>query len=109
MGSDNAEFSIDAVATRLAEKFKELIPLVFEQPKGGKGAVEKFAKAKASRLGEFYEAAALERKRAKLGLIGRARVAFGVQQRLLDSHYPPTLVKQVLLAMLTSSFVRSQS
>jgi hypothetical protein len=109
MGSDNAECSIDAVATRLAEKFKELIPLVFEQPKGGKGAVEKFVKAKASRLGEFYEAAALERKRAKLGLIGRARVAFGVQQRLLDSHYPPTLVKQVLLAMLTSSFVRSQS
>jgi hypothetical protein len=102
-----SDYSADAVANRLAEKFKELVPLVFEKPKGGKVAVEKFAKAKASRLGEFYELASEERKKSKLGLIGRARVAFGVQQRLLDSRYPPTLVKQVLLAMLTSAFVRS--
>ena len=46
-----------------------------------------------------------EREKHRLGVIARARVAFGLQQRLLAAGYPPALVKQVLFAMLVSAFV----
>ena len=56
-------------------------------------------------LQKFYEAARNERENRRLGLIGRARVAFFLQQRLLAAGYAPELVKQVLFAMLVSAFV----
>lgn len=56
-------------------------------------------------LQKFYETAKKERLRHRLGVIARARVAFGIQQRLLQAGYPSPLVKQVLFAMLTSAFI----
>ncbi|MCK9389889.1 MAG: hypothetical protein M0Q22_16060 [Sulfuritalea sp.] len=53
---------------------------------------------------KFYEVAKSERLRNRLGVIGRARVAFGLQQRLLHTGYPAPVVKQVLFALLTSAF-----
>ena len=58
-----------------------------------------------SGLKKFYEAARVEREQHRLGVIGRARVAFALQQRLLAAGYPPAIVKQVLFAMLISAFV----
>lgn len=52
----------------------------------------------------FLDAAKEERQRHRLGIVGRARVAFGVQQRLLAAGYPAPLIKQVLFAMLVSAF-----
>lgn len=45
-----------------------------------------------------------ERAKYRLGLIGRARVAFGLQQRLLAAGYPVPMVKQILFALLVSAF-----
>jgi len=56
-------------------------------------------------LERFYDVARKARQEHKLGIINRARVVFGVQQRLLAAGYAPPLVKQVLFAMLVSVFV----
>lgn len=56
-------------------------------------------------LAQFYEAARVERERYRLGVIGRARVAFDLQRRLLAAGYAPSLVRQVVFAMLVAAFV----
>lgn len=56
-------------------------------------------------LARFYEAARVERARMRLGVIGRARVAFDLQRRLLAAGYAASLVKQVVFAMLVAAFV----
>jgi len=56
-------------------------------------------------LARFHEVAREERQRHRLGILGRARVAFALQQRLLAAGYEAALVKQVLFAMLVQAFV----
>lgn len=60
-------------------------------------------------LARFYAEARAERDRRRFGIVGRARVAFYLQQRLLAAGYPPALVRQVLFSMLVSAFVGGQS
>lgn len=91
---------------RLGEAFQRLVPLHPDLLKGKKRPTEKEIKAASERaMQQFFAAAREERLQQGLGVIGRARVAFGLQQRLMKAGYPPALVKQVLFAMLTSAFV----
>ena len=91
---------------RLGDVFQRLVPLHPESLKGRKRPTEQELQATSERgLQQFLEAAREERLQQGLGVIGRARVAFGLQQRLMKAGYPPELVKQVLFAMLLSAFV----
>ena len=91
---------------RLFEGFVREVPLQQPTIKGKKRLSEnEIAAAVDSGLKRFYGAARAEREKHRLGVIARARVAFGLQQRLLAAGYPPALVKQVLFAMLVSAFV----
>ena len=94
------------VCDKLSDAFRAAVPL---HPVGSKGKKRPTDKeiASATELGleKFYEAARQERKRHRLGIVARARVAFLLQQRLLAAGYPAPLVKQVLFAMLISAFV----
>ena len=97
---------IPDICDRLSEAFQRLVPLHPTSLKGHKRPTEKEVKATSERaLHQFLEAAREERLQQGLGAIGRARVAFGLQQRLMKAGYPPSLVKQVLFAMLSSAFV----
>lgn len=97
---------ITAICDRLDEAFQRLVPLHPEPLKGRKRPSEKELKATSERaLQQFFAAAREERLQHGIGAISRARVAFGLQQRLMQAGYPPPLVKQVLFAMLTSAFV----
>lgn len=101
--------SVQNASEQLAETFKRLVPLQPASPKGGDAvAAEERSRSNAESLAKFYECARAERSKLGLGIIGLARVAFGVQQRLLAAGYPPQMVKQVLFAMLTSAFVGKQ-
>jgi hypothetical protein len=101
--------SVRAVSEQLAETFKRLIPLQPMRPtRSRKLSANQLSINSAKALASFYESARIERDRLGLGVIGRARVAFGVQQRLLVAGYPSQLVKQVLFAMLASAFVGKQ-
>lgn len=98
--------TIQAICERLINVFSNAVPLQPEVPKGRKRPSEKeIALATESGLEKFYAAARAEREQHRLGVIGRARVAFALQQHLLEAGYPPPLVKQVLFAMLVSAFV----
>ena len=102
----NAQGRIPDICDRLAEAFRSAVPLRPEGIKGRKKPSEKeIMLATESGLKKFYEAARAEREQHRLGVIGRARVAFALQQRLLAAGYPAPLVKQVLFAMLVSAFV----
>ena len=97
---------IQEVCERLATFFIQVVPLRQEVVKGRKRpSASEIASGVESGLLRFYDAARAEREQQRLGVLGRARVAFGLQQRLLDAGYPPALVKQVLFAMLMSAFV----
>lgn len=97
---------IQDICDRLSESFQQLAPLHPESLKGRKRPTEKEIKATSERaMQQFFAAAREERLQHDLGIIGRARVAFGLQQRLTKAGYPPPLVKQVLFAMLSSAFV----
>lgn len=97
---------IDQICDKLSEEFQRAVPLQPDQVKRGKRLSESEIKASSEvALKKFYETAYQERQRHGLGVIGRARVAFGLQQRLLQAGYPPPLVKQVLFAMLATVFV----
>lgn len=102
----NTRGQIPHSCDRLSEAFQRLVPLHPAPPKGRKRPSEKELKATSERaLQQFLAAAREERLLQGLGIIGRARVAFGLQQRLIKLDYPPALVKQVLFAMLSSAFV----
>ncbi|HJW54950.1 MAG TPA: hypothetical protein VJ577_06740 [Burkholderiaceae bacterium] len=97
---------IDQICDKLSEEFQRAVPIQPDRVKRGKRLSESEIKSSSeAALKLFYDAAYQERRRHGLGLIGRARVAFGLQQRLLQAGYPPPLVKQVLFAMLTTVFV----
>lgn len=101
-----AQEQIRDICDRLSETFQRLVPLHPQPVKGRKRPTEKELKATSERvLQQFLAAAREERSRRSLGVVGQARVAFGLQQRLMKVGYPPPLVKQVLFAMLASAFV----
>ena len=60
-------------------------------------------------LKRLYAEAAAEREKHRLGVLGRARVAFHLQQKMIAAGYPPLLVRQVLFAMLASAFTGRSS
>jgi hypothetical protein len=95
---------IQTICESLFEEFQRLIPLL-RSGNGRRPSEKEIQAASAAGLSRFYAAAKAERQKYRLGIVGRARVAFGLQQRLLDAGYPPHLVKQVLFAMLSSAFV----
>lgn len=98
--------AIQNICDKLSEEFQRAVPLRPELIKRGKKISENEIKSSSeAALKKFYETAFQERQRHGLGVIGRARVAFGLQQRLLQAGYPPPLVKQVLFAMLATVFV----
>jgi len=91
---------------QLTEEFQRLVPLQVEMPKGGRiPTTSELSKTTGKALDEFYAVARNVREQNQLGVVGRARVAFGLQQRLVSAGYPGHLVKQVLFAMLTAAFV----
>jgi hypothetical protein len=97
---------VAGVSDRLCKEFQLAVPLQVESLKRGKILSTKDVKANSeAALAKFYRFADQERSRHSLGVIGCARVAFGLQQRLLAAGYAAPLVKQVLLAMLVSGFV----
>jgi hypothetical protein len=96
---------IPDICDRLCQGFLRVVPLKPDSFKGRKRPSEAELKAAtAGALEKFFAMARDERVRHKLGVIARARVAFGLQQRLLNAGYPPPLVKQVLFAMLAAAF-----
>ncbi len=97
---------IPDICDHLCEMFQQLAPLHPTLPKGRKKPSEKDIKLASERgVQQFLELARAERLKHQLGIIGRARVALGLQQRLLQTGYPAALIKQVLFAMLASAFV----
>jgi len=99
---------IDEISEKLFTEFKAAMALN-PKSKPGKRPTEKDIKAdSAAALDTFYRRAEEERNKHRLGIVGRARVAFGLQKRLLEAGYAPALVKQVLLAMLAAVFVGSR-
>lgn len=101
-----AQGTIQDICERLTDVFRQAVPRQQEADKGRKRLSGKeIASTIDSGLKRFYEAARIEREQNRLGVISRARVAFGLQQRLLNAGYSPALVKQVLFAMLVSAFV----
>ncbi|MGZ4957168.1 MAG: hypothetical protein ACXWAT_15170 [Methylobacter sp.] len=98
--------SVQAISERLCDEFQRVVPLHIEKPKRGKRpSSDEIKSTSETALARFYEVARQERRTHRLGVIGRARVAFGLQQRLLEAGYPSPLVKQVLFAMLMLVFV----
>jgi hypothetical protein len=97
---------IQDICEQLSQEFFRMVPLNPVASSRAKNPSESALKASSElALQKFYETAKKERLRHRLGVIARARVAFGVQQRLLQAGYPSSLVKQVLFAMLTSAFI----
>jgi len=100
---------VNLASAQLAETFKRLIPLQQPLSKNGRSeSTASIAKKNSEALTDFYESVRAERDRLGLGVLGLARLSFGLQQHLLVVGYPPQLVKQVLFAMLASAFVRKQ-
>ena len=56
-------------------------------------------------LERFNAEARLIRNQFHLGMIGRAVVAYRLQQRLMASGYPADVVRQLLFSMVLSAFV----
>lgn len=97
--------SIQDISDRLAETFCRSVPLHAGAAKGRRRpSAKEIETTSAEAVRRFLATAREERIQHRLGLISRARVAFGVQQRLLAAGYPAPLVKQVLFAMLVSAF-----
>lgn len=91
--------AVTEASDRLFEFFCKSVPVP------GKQSGNKSLKGLDSALQRFYSEARAQRESMRLGVIGRARVAFGLQQKLLHAGYPPDLVRQVLFAMLVVAFV----
>ena len=103
---------IQSVGAELCAEFRRLMALPAEATRGKsrrKPSEQEIEAASAAALKKFYAAADAARRSHRLGLIGRARLAFDLQQRLLAAGYPAPLVKQVLFALLSSAFVGGKS
>lgn len=97
---------IREISNKLCEEFQRAVPLHANKFKKRTTPSERdIESASEAALKRFYEVAREEKQRYMLGIIGRARVAFDLQQRLLQAGYPAPLVKQVLFALLASVFV----
>ena len=97
---------VEEISETLCLEFRRALPLHQELKRRGKKPSEQDIKAQTeSALQRFYQRADEEKSHHHLGIIGRARVALGLQKRLLSQGYPVPLVKQVLMAMLASAFV----
>ena len=97
---------IKEISERLFAEFQRAVPLHPEKNRKGKKLTEcEIAASSETALKNFFEAARAERARHRLGIIGRARVAFALQQHLLAAGYASVLVKQVLFSMLAAVFV----
>lgn len=96
--------TIAAICDRLSQVFNRDVPHGPMPPGRKRKSVKDLSASVSAGLVKFYEAARCEREKYRLGIVGRARVAFGLQQRLLEAGHPPVLVKQVLFAMLLSAF-----
>lgn len=92
---------IAQAADHLAQVFGQVVPLASSS--GRKTGKDR--QALANKLERFYAEAREQRRELRLGIIGRARLAFALQQRLLAAKYPADLVKQVLFALLAAAFV----
>lgn len=88
---------------RLFSLFQSVVPL--QGAGAGKSSAAPSLKNLETGLERFYAEARRQRTQFRLGVIGRARVALYLQQRLLGEGYPPSLVRHVLFAMLLSAFV----
>lgn len=98
--------TVQAISERLCTEFQKLVSPHPDRPKNNKRLSDNEIKsASEAALNKFYEAAYQERHNHRLSIIGRARVAFTLQQRLLEAGYPSPLVKQVLFSMLLSVFI----
>lgn len=104
LGSDVEEF-----ANFLFEAFCRTLPLnsaaLREYKRKSADAQREMVK---KRLDAFFAMAHEERERRRLGIIGRARVAYALQKRMLEAGYPHQLTKQILLALLMAAFVRAR-
>jgi hypothetical protein len=98
---------IEEVSSSLSAEFQRVVPLhPGKKQRDKKNFSEKESAASIETgLKQFYAFALAERQRHRLGVIARARVAFNLQQSLLQAGYSAELVKQVLFAMLTSAFI----
>jgi hypothetical protein len=72
-------------------------------PAGKKKAPSKADWAPA--LEKFNAEARSIRTHYKLGVIGRALVAYRLQRHLIASGYPPIVVRQLLFSMIINAFV----
>lgn len=91
--------AIQETSDQLFSIFKTLVPLNVRKHKE-----LPTPKAIEAGLDRFYAEARAQRQRLRLGVVGRARVAFGLQQRLLEDGYPQDLVRKVLFALVVSAF-----
>jgi hypothetical protein len=90
--------AVSAASDHLFERFCRELPL--QVP----GARARSTTQVETALQRFYAEARAQREERRLGIIGRARVAFALQQRLLKAGYPAGLVRQVLFALLAVAF-----
>lgn len=90
------------IASQLVEVFRRILP-----PPAQRRAVP--TKGKPPNVLEamncFYVEARATRDRHKLGVYGRARVAFEIQKQLLAGGYPAELCRQVLFSLIISAFI----
>lgn len=101
---------VQDISERLGAEFQRIVPLQPEKVRGGKRpSSTDIQSASEESLRRFYQSAQQERLRHRLGVIGRARVAFALQKHLLAVGYAPDLVKQVLFALLLSAFVADKA
>lgn len=106
---ENSPSLIQQISEKLCVEFQRVLSPAPDQIKKQKKLSESEIKsASEEKLKKFYDLARSEIQKHRLGVIGRARIAFSLQQRLLQAGYAPSLVKQVLFAMLISVFVGSK-
>ncbi len=82
-------------ADELLAAFHRSIP-----PKKQRMSEQDWAKA----LGRFHDEARAIRQRLSLGVIGRARSAFLLQQTLLDQGFPADVVRKLVFALVLNAF-----
>lgn len=100
-----AQTIVQEAGEKLYGAFRKCVPLP-AAARGRKKLSRREAHEKTEQgLARFYGIARDERRRRRLGLIGRARVALELQRRLLAAGYPPDVVKQVLFSLFMSAFV----
>lgn len=96
---------IEEVSNELFSKFQRLVPL--PNNASGKKAARQSETQISEALNRFYAEAKMLRIEYKLGIIARARIARGVQNRMISAGYSPDLAYRVVFSLLLSAFVGS--